>query len=93
MKDNVGLFLAKRAHMSPKVEAFVNTETLERLTYDELNRRSNRIANAFVAEGIQPGERVALLMMNSVEFVETFFALAKIGAVHHQQRDNDDAQS
>ena len=81
MKDNVGLFLSKRAHMSPKVEAFVNTETLERLTYDELNRSSNRSANAFVASGIKPGERVAMLMMNGVEFVETFFALAKIGAV------------
>ena len=31
--------------------------------------------------GVQPGDRVAALLKNGIEFVETYFALAKIGAV------------
>ncbi len=32
--------------------------------------------------GVKPGDRVALLMMNGAEFIESFFAVAKIGAVN-----------
>ena len=81
MKNNIGLFLTKRAHMSPNVEAFVNADTRERYTFTELNDRSNRIAHVLLDLGVKPGDRVAILMMNSVEFAETFFAIAKIGGV------------
>ncbi|MEK7793349.1 MAG: AMP-binding protein [Candidatus Hydrogenedentota bacterium] len=81
MEHNIGLFLTKRAHLNPGLEAFVGPRTGLRLTYAELNARSNRIANALRALGVKKGERVALLLMNGSEFVESFFALAKIGAV------------
>ena len=31
--------------------------------------------------GVQRGQRVALLQMNSIEFIESFMAIAKIGAI------------
>lgn len=81
MLNNLGLFLGKRAFLSPDVEAYVESDGSLRLTYAELDDRCNQLANAFVAAGIEKGERVALLLMNSSEFMESFFALAKIGAV------------
>jgi len=50
-------------------------------TYRELNRRSNRLANALLSEGVSKGERVAVLGRNSLEYMVIYFALAKIGAV------------
>ncbi len=81
MKNNVGLILAKRAWMSPGLEGLVDTGTGMRFTFDELNRRSNRTVNLARNLGVKPGDRVALLLVNGVEFVESFFALAKMGAV------------
>jgi O-succinylbenzoate-CoA ligase len=81
MKTNIGLFLTKRALICPDREAFVEYERDRRFTFAELNTRANRVANALLASGVQPGDRVATLLKNSIEFVETYFAVAKIGAV------------
>lgn len=81
MQSNLGLFLAKRAFLSPAREAYVESDGSLRLTYAELNARCNQLANSFVDAGISKGERVGLLLMNSSEFMESYYALAKIGAV------------
>jgi len=81
MKNNVGLLLAKRAHLTPDLEALVDTSSGRRLSCHALNLSANRIAHAFAARGISKGDRVALLTLNCPEFVESFFALAKLGAV------------
>ena len=82
MKNNVGLFLQKRAQLNPGLEAFIDTHSGRRLTFTELDARANRTANFLGRElGVHKGDRVALLMMNSPEFLESFFAIAKLGAV------------
>lgn len=81
MQTNIGLFLAKRAQLSPNLEAFVGPETGQRLTYDELNARCNQTAHALHDAGVRPGDRVALLLLNGSEYLESFFAIAKLGAV------------
>ena len=81
MENNLGLFLRKRAFLTPDVEAYVDSHSALRLTFAQLNARSNRVANAFLNAGVEQGERVGLLLMNSAEFMESYFALAKIGAV------------
>ena len=81
MENNLGLFLSKRAFLTPDREAYVDSHSAQRLTYAELNARSNQLANSLAAAGIEKGERVGLLLMNSAEFMEAYFALAKIGAV------------
>ena len=52
-----------------------------RLTYAELNARAGRLAHALSSAGVGRGDRVATLLHNCPEFVETLFATAKIGAV------------
>jgi O-succinylbenzoate-CoA ligase len=81
MRTNLGLFLEKRARLSPGLEALVEVERGLRLGYAELDRRANRVANALRELGVAPGDRVALLLMNGVEYLETYFGLAKLGAV------------
>jgi len=81
MQTNIGLFLKKRADICPRREAFVEFERGRRFTFAEVNTRCNRVANGLLAAGIKPGDRVATLLKNSIEFIETYFAVAKIGAV------------
>jgi acyl-CoA synthetase (AMP-forming)/AMP-acid ligase II len=51
------------------------------LTYADANRRSAARARSLLAAGVGPGSRVALLFPNSPEFVVSWLALARIGAV------------
>ena len=81
MKNNIGLLLAKRALINPLREAYIDSQSGLRLTFEELNSRSNQIANSLMAHGVKPGDRVALALMNSAEFLEAYFAIAKIGGV------------
>lgn len=75
----IGKVLAQRALITPSREALLFQG--KSFTFRELNRRSNRMANAFLDLGVSPGDRVGLLMANCNEFLETYFAAAKIGAV------------
>ncbi len=81
MKHNIGLLLKKRAQISDDSEAFVEFERDRRFTFADLNQRCNRIANALIEHGVKPGDRVATLLKNGIEFIESYFAIAKIGAV------------
>jgi len=81
MQNNLGQILTKRAFLSPDREAYVCSHSGLRLTFRELNERCNQLANSFVKSGVEKGERVGLLLMNGAEFMEAYFALAKIGAV------------
>lgn len=81
MNNDIGRFLAKRAHLDPHQEAVVELESGRRFTYAELDARANRIADALLDKGVRKGDRVALLMMNGVEYLESYFGAAKIGAV------------
>jgi len=82
MTVNIGDLLRRRAHHDPNHEALVEPASGRRLTYRELNARANRVANGLRAMGVGEGDRVALLLMNGTEFVESFYAVAKIGAVN-----------
>ena len=52
-----------------------------RLTYSQLDRLANRLANDLLAAGVTRGERVAIFAHNSVEAVVGIFAALKAGAV------------
>jgi acyl-CoA synthetase (AMP-forming)/AMP-acid ligase II len=51
------------------------------LTYRQLNNVANQLSNALLAQGVKPGEKVALLSHNSMEFPIVNYAVAKCGAV------------
>ena len=52
-----------------------------KFSYRELNGRVNRLANFMLRNGVDHGERVAILCRNCISFVEIELASAKIGAI------------
>jgi long-chain acyl-CoA synthetase len=52
-----------------------------RLSFQELDALSNRVANGLVAMGVKPGDRVGLFGGNSWEWVASYYGIAKTGAV------------
>ncbi len=68
---------ARAAGRWPDRVALIEGE--RRLTYRELDERATRLARALVAKGLAPGERVALVQENRIEYVETVIAIARAG--------------
>ena len=56
---------------------------IHRTNYCDLHRRARQIANALLARGVKPGDRVATLAWNSYRHLELYFAISGIGAVMH----------
>ena len=52
-----------------------------RRTYADMDAASDRVAGGLAELGVAPGDRVAVLSNNRMEFVDLFFACAKLGAV------------
>ena len=52
-----------------------------RVTYAELDEAVNRAANALAERGLAKGDRLALLGHNSLGFVITYFASARLGLI------------
>lgn len=59
--------------------AFVHAD--RSLSFTEFDRRTNQVANALLSAGLNPGDRVAVLLPNSIDQVVTFYGLAKAGLV------------
>jgi fatty-acyl-CoA synthase len=72
-------WLAKRAWLHSAREALVQDD--RDLTYGELDARVTRLANALRGLGVGRMDRVAVLVSNCIEFVDLFFATARIGAM------------
>jgi acyl-CoA synthetase (AMP-forming)/AMP-acid ligase II len=53
----------------------------QRFTYAELADRVDRLAGALAASGVQPGARAGVVMHNRHEYMETYFAAERAGAV------------
>jgi acyl-CoA synthetase (AMP-forming)/AMP-acid ligase II len=76
---NVGDSLTRTADRSPDAVAVVDGG--RSLRYAELNAWVNRVANALDARGYRRGDSLALASGNSVEFLFTYYACAKLGVV------------
>ncbi len=75
----LGEIIARNARKFPDREAVVYGDT--RLTYREFNARINRLAHALMDMGVKKEEKVAILLFNCNQYLEAYFALAKIGAI------------
>jgi fatty-acyl-CoA synthase len=73
----LGRWLRDRARTTPGRVAIDEDDRLT--TYGELDRRSEQLAAAFAASGLERGDRVATLTGTSGEHVVAFFACAKNG--------------
>jgi 2,3-dihydroxybenzoate-AMP ligase len=75
----IGELIDRAAASDPAKLALVAARV--RLTRAELRQRIDRLAAAFIGLGIEVGETVLLQLPNWCEFIYSYFALQKIGAV------------
>jgi acyl-CoA synthetase (AMP-forming)/AMP-acid ligase II len=78
---NGGQVLTERAKISSRMEAWIDFDTGERVTFQEGNLRTNQLAHVLLARGLAPGDRVGVLMGNTPLHAMSYFACAKAGFV------------
>ncbi|MFC7047541.1 class I adenylate-forming enzyme family protein [Emcibacter nanhaiensis] len=67
------------AEKTPSAEACVFNGS--RVTYAQLELQVERLACAYIAAGVSKGDRVAVLATTSPDFLVSFLAVARIGAI------------
>jgi amino acid adenylation domain-containing protein len=72
--------LKESAARRPRLPAVASGERF--LTYGELDRLSNQVARALLARGVQPGDRVGILIPKSAASVVAMFGVLKAGACY-----------
>lgn len=75
------LYSIFRTRVRNCAEALAVEDGSNRLTYAELHDRVDRLASVFLARGIAPGDRIAILSHNRAEYLELQLAAAGIGAI------------
>lgn len=75
----LGDMFDKATDLYPGKEALVADD--DRLTYSQLREKADRLAIALIKLGIEEQDRVLLQFPNWGEFVYTYFAVQKIGAI------------
>jgi crotonobetaine/carnitine-CoA ligase len=77
----IGDVLARRAHELGEKTYMTCVPTGRSYSYADINRISDRWANALIARGIGKGAHVAVMMENCPEQLLLYFAIGKIGGV------------
>ncbi|MBB6453875.1 acyl-CoA synthetase (AMP-forming)/AMP-acid ligase II [Salirhabdus euzebyi] len=76
---NISELLSRNARKFKDKVGFVTPS--ERHTYGEVNEKVNCLANALYKEGIGDGDKVILFTPNTMEFIFSYFAIQRLGAV------------
>ena len=74
-------WLDHHAGRRPEKLALHDLDTGRKFTYAQFNQRSGKLAAVLQSQGIQKGDRVAILAQNCPEYFEVQFACFKIGAI------------
>ena len=77
----VGALSERRATLSPDRVGVVDADEDRAYTYADLDRRANRTARFLRDQGVEQGDRVAVVSRNRVELVDLYFATGKLGAI------------
>ncbi len=77
------LEFASRFHSAQEVVTRTVEGPIVRTTWGHVAARTRRLANALVAAGVKPGDRVATIAWNTQRHLELYFAVSGIGAVLH----------
>jgi len=72
-------FLEQNAEKYPYKDAAIHLGG--KINYLELEKAANRLSNALIMWGIKPGDRVAVLLESSINYIIAYFAILKAGAV------------
>ncbi len=78
-QTNIGALFHQRVAAHPERQAVVDGDRA--FTYNQLEERSNRLAQRMLTEGLEKGDRVGLLARNCAEYVEVELAAAKAGMI------------
>src|SRR3954453_2815071 len=70
-----------RRHAEARGGAVAFRDANRSITYRDLDQKTTNIAGHFVELGLRPGDSVALYLRNSVEWVETCFAINRAGGI------------
>lgn len=76
---NLGQMLKVNAKKFP--DAIAIKDRKRSYTYPELNRRVNKLSHSLLSLGLKKGDKVAVLLENSIEIMEAYLATAKTGLV------------
>ena len=76
---NLSVLLEDSSRRYPHRDALVLGDT--RISYSELDARSNQVANLLIARGIAPGDTVAMSFPNVPEFPIVYYGILKAGAI------------
>ena len=63
------------------IEASPNESYRTEITWSEFNKKANRFANLLLTRGIKKGDKVAILLMNCLEWLPVYFGILKSGAM------------
>ncbi len=77
---NPAEFLTISSSVVPDHDALVSGDGKKRITYGEMASRVNRLASSMQSLGVGCGSKVAMMALNSPEYVEAYYACAKLGA-------------
>ena len=72
-------FLEKSCDSFPEKEAVVHAG--RRYTYRQIEDRANLLANWLLEANLRSGDRVAILIRNSIEYIVSYFGVLKAGGV------------
>ena len=76
---NPAEFLTISSAVVPDRDALVSGDGKKRVSYMEMASQVNRLANALQSMGVSMGDRIAIMATNSPEYVEVYYACAKLG--------------
>ena len=63
------------------IEPTPQTSYRREITWSVFNEKANRFANLLIQRGIKKGDKVAILMMNCLEWLPIYFGVLKTGAL------------
>lgn len=76
---NLGQILKLNAKKFPNTIALKDEK--KSYTYPEVNKRVNKLAHSLLSLGLKKGDKVAVLLENSIEIIEIYLSMAKTGIV------------
>ena len=63
------------------IESAIDAPYRRELTWNEFDRKANRFANLLLSRGFEKGTKVAILLMNSLEWLPIYFGILKAGCI------------
>ncbi len=76
--DTKGSFTWKEYSL---IESGSGNDFRRSITWDDFNRQANCFANFLLSRGVKRGDKVAILLMNCLEWLPIYFGVLKAGAI------------